>query len=218
MLSFLKKEEKMKKKYFDALTAVCWVGKFSYFNAVNSAMSKRKMKKAIKSWNDVHESEDLKGLLDWLLKEGRREGFKQLKDYLNTMREEERHKYIQSLPEKDGERYRAFLTNYYLNRLPEAHIAAVDYSFCVLFSQYGKKIKYLTAAEAEEYALQAAKLCQNSYSCWEEYTIAFRVGVQFITGEEEKAEEYVNTEKRASIKLLASKYSPLRKVSWDVRI
>ncbi|MGG3888424.1 DUF1266 domain-containing protein [Metabacillus fastidiosus] len=217
MLKFLKKEQRVQKTYFDALMAMCWTGWISYFYALNQPSSKRAAKKILKRW-DVNDSETMKAVLDMLLKNGRMIKFRQWKDYLSTLSEKERNEYNESLANKDEEKYEAILTNYYFRRLPSSYVAAIDYSYCVFLSKHGQKLKYLTPEEANEYMLKAARLIQKSYSGWEEYITACIIGIQYLYGEEQEAQMYIRRQKSIIIKMVASKHSPFRKVSFDAEI
>jgi hypothetical protein len=175
------------------------------------------MKKFLNSW-DVHDSESLKQVLDWLLDKGRRYEFNQIRNYLHSIPEDDRHTYIESLPNETEEKYKTTLTNYYFRRLPAEGIAAFDYAFCILLSDHGKKLGYLNKEESWDYKVKAAGLAQKSYSSWFEYTNGFHVGVLFMGNDQASADSYVKEQQPITIKLIASRHSPFQQVKWDEKI
>ncbi|MEC2076857.1 DUF1266 domain-containing protein [Metabacillus fastidiosus] len=217
MITLLTKKQKTQRKYFAALMSMYWTGWGSYFNVINQPSSRRAAKKILKRW-DVNDSETMKAVLDMLLRNERMLKDKQRRDYLSTLSEKERNAYKESFSYNNEENYEAGLTNYYFRRLPPSYIAAVDYSQCVFLSKHGQKLGYLTPEEANEYMLKASRNIQKTYSCWEEYVAACAIGIQHLCVHEHEAQIYVRKNKSMIIKMVASKHSPFRKVSFDAEI
>ncbi|MBO1515271.1 DUF1266 domain-containing protein [Metabacillus bambusae] len=215
MASLTRKENKAVTDYLYGLTTVCYP---TYYAAVNQRFtdSKRYMKGMLKQRN-LDNTNQLKIILDWLIYEGRREDFIICRNELLMIPEYEREDYIQSL--NNEKKVKMSLTNQYYRRLPAENIGAFDFANCILFSRFGMKLGYFTKEEARDYMMKAALLAQNSYSSWMEYLSAYFVGLQFNNQEdEEKLSSYMKYRKDFISKLIASKYSPLHKVKWDIEI
>ncbi|GLY10829.1 DUF1266 domain-containing protein [Pseudobacillus badius] len=215
------KQRRRKERYLYALTSVCFSGKSAYYFAVNQQfkMSMSKMRGVLEQW-EIHEEEQLKPVLDNLLKSGSREEFTQLQNYLSIIPEESRREAIEAMPdEKEESRKRADFTNRYLRRVSPRNIAALDYAYCILLSRYGMKLGYMEPDEAEEYMIKAARLAQASYSSWVEYATAYIIGVQFVDCVlPQKSPPYLSIQKPTIRKLFASRHSPLQKIDWNTEI
>lgn len=215
MASLTRKENKAVTDYLYGLTTVCYP---TYYAAVNQRFidSKRYMKGMLKQRN-LDNTNQLKIILDWLIFEGQREDFIICRNELVMIPENEREDYIQSL--NNEKKVKMSLTNRYYRRIPAGNIGAFDFANCILFSRFGMKLGYLTKEEARDYMMKAANLSQNSYSNWMEYLSAYFIGLQFNNQEdEEKVSSHMKYRKDFISKLIASEYSPLHKVKWDVEL
>ncbi|MCV9888035.1 DUF1266 domain-containing protein [Metabacillus halosaccharovorans] len=214
MVALTRKEKKAVMNYLYGLTTVCYN---SYYDVVNRRhiSSKRSMKRALKLRN-IQDSNQLKTELDWLLNEGKRAEFITCRNELILIPENDRQDYIQSLPNE--KKVKMTLTNHYYARLSAENIIAVDYSLCILFSLFGLKLGLLKKEDAWNYMLKAARLAQNAYSSWTEYMTACLIGFQFYHNDEESLTSFVKYRKEFITKLIVSKYSPIQKVKWDVKI
>jgi hypothetical protein len=215
MASLTRKENKAVTDYLYGLTTVCYP---TYYAAVNQRFtnSKRYMKGMLKE-RTIDNTNHLKIILDWLIYEGRREDFILCRNELLMIPENEREDYIQSM--NIEKKVKMALTNRYYRRLPAENIGAFDFAHCILFSRFGMKLGYLTKEEARNYMMEAAHLAQNSYSSWMEYLSAYFIGLQFNNQEDEdKFSSHMKYRKDFISKLIASEYSPLHKVKWDVTL
>jgi hypothetical protein len=219
MNSLTRKERKILEQYCYALTALCYTGKYSYYTSVNQKylINKRNARLIQKEWN-IEDAESMKRQLNWLLDEGRRLEFSQMKNVLKSIPESERSRYIEELPMEDETRFKLSFTHYYLNRLPEENISAIDYSFCIFLSRHGKRLGFLTHEECWTFMMKAARLAQESYSNWMEYITAHTIGIQFTYGNQAAALNYIEELQPAIKKFIASRHSPFHKLKWDTKI
>lgn len=205
-------------RYLFGLASVCYSGSFAYFVSIKQkkALKKKDAEKLLKGWN-VHDAEDVRNLLHWLLDCGRRHDFNQIKKELLFLSEEERRVYIDGA---DNEEKKADirLVNAYMNRLPAATIAAYDYSFCILISYGGLILHFLSPEEAHGFQLKAAKRAQEEYKSWQEYIAAFAVGAQFNYKHPNDEIEFMKQYEPTMTRLIASRRSPLRKLKWNTKL
>lgn len=171
-------------------------------------MGRKFLKKELKKW-DIEDAADLRNTINWLITQGRREEFDQLRNELTPLSEKTRNKYI-----KDHPNYgKLYLANYGLKILPHSGIAAYDTAWSIYLCRVGKALGLLSKHEASEFMFKAAKLAQQSYDDWNEFFNAFHLGSYFgsIDLEVSSNNKYNFL---LSLSLISHKKSPLNKIPW----
>ncbi|HDR3649012.1 DUF1266 domain-containing protein [Bacillus sp. SM-B1] len=179
---FVSRKKKQVEQYFRCMSTICmdtyllihYFTKYEFTFIRDRILGKKFLKEQLRRF-DCTEPEQLKEMIEWLLKEGSRQEFQTMYNQLTPLSEAKR-KLLLSGQANDEKMY---VVNYSLHMLPDAGIAAFDYAWCICLSRIGKRLGYLSKKEAEHYMIQAAKLAQNSYSDWNEYFLAFHIGSHF---------------------------------------
>lgn len=178
------KAKKQLKSYYRCISSLC-VGndfhatylleyEFSFIN--NTIMGRKFLKKELKKW-DIENATDLKNTIDWLITEGRREEYNQLRNELTPLSEKTRKQYIEGHPNY----VKLYLANFGLKFLPHSGIAAYDAAWSIYLCRVGKALGLLSRREASEFMLRAAKLLQQSYESWNDFFNAFHLGSYFAS-------------------------------------
>ncbi|AIG26837.1 hypothetical protein BRLA_c025180 [Brevibacillus laterosporus LMG 15441] len=131
----------------------------------------------------IENKEDLLQSLQWLLNEGHRHSFDEMKFFLSTLSESDQLHYIESIP-KTSETYREYyIVRAYMDRLPLAGIAAWDWGRYAHLCRIGAFVGYLSDDEVLELVKHVARIAQQQYSSWQEFGTSFLIGRQFWWGQ-----------------------------------
>ncbi|UKS26652.1 DUF1266 domain-containing protein [Paenibacillus sp. HWE-109] len=215
------RKAKDRQLYMRALTAVCLKGRLAYYFTMykygflrDSILAKKRLTNRLSEEWQIHNAQGLKSKLGWLLQEGNRQSYLDIRHRLSALSETDRMDYVQSLPKKQKETIRISIVNYYCRKLPEDGIAAYDYAQYLYLCRVGITLRYLTKQEGLNRMQHVAQLIQQSYSGWEEYVAAYVAGSQFDAAE--TSPTYVQTNQALIKKWFAAKNSPFRQLEWQM--
>lgn len=154
--------------------------------------------------------------LKWLLYEGYRSEFKQLRDSLAALPMTERDLYIASLPDSDERKSKLRRVNQLMPNLGRPGIAAYDYALYLAVAQSGVRLGYLAFNEARFFSREIAKLAQSQYESWDEYHLACIAGMHYLSGNDKSQKEDYSTYMHA--RMLSRRLSPSKRISWRAKL
>ncbi|MDN9009089.1 DUF1266 domain-containing protein [Brevibacillus laterosporus] len=162
----------------------------------------------------IENKEDLLQSLEWLLKEGHRHSFDEMKFFLSTLSESDQLNYIESIS-KTSEKYREYqIVKAYMNRIPLAGIAAWDWGRYANLCKKGAFVGYLSYDEALELVKHVARIAQQQYLSWQEFGTSFLIGRQFSWGQ--KTSESAEKMARFVRNLILHPNSVWNRLDWNL--
>lgn len=171
------------------------------FATLHYGRSRGGMKSMLKQWWGVHDRASLLKQLDWLEKEGHRTGFKQL------------YAQVANLSEAEIANAHPVAKFVWQNRqnFKNGDLIAWDLARLVNVARQGHTAGYLTAEEAWQKIMPAARLLQASYGSWNELSDNYALGWRFWQDGAPLEKVYID----AFNWLKSNPDSPFQKVAWN---
>lgn len=141
-------------------------------------IGKRFLNKALKKWA-IHSPMELKNKIEWLLTEGVRDEFDQLRHELRPLTRQGKKQFLKHLPEDSINYARYHLVERGFYSLPKSGIMAFDLTWAIYLSRVGKRLGYITKIEARQYMMRALQLAQDNYVDKAAYMYAYNLGAYF---------------------------------------
>lgn len=210
--------QKSLKRYFRCLSSSCFDGIMGEyftvfeFNPVNRVFRRGQAKKALKKWN-IKNAEEMKNILALLQdpSSGLSPEYRKLHEKLFALPESSRKNYVES--RKDQDDYgKLTIVNVSLHQMPSGDISGYEAAWAIALSRIGKFKGWLTAEEAWETKLQAARLLQSRYQSWGDFFTAYCIGVHF---DQEKPEIKHYMRSSTMFTLLEMSSLPYGKAVWN---
>ncbi|MGD8189082.1 DUF1266 domain-containing protein [Brevibacillus ginsengisoli] len=206
----------LQRRYIRGLSFVCMNGTIAYYFALFGFKRIADIlyaKRHLKRWG-IHNDYQLHLRLKWLLEEGNRQKYNEVKHFLSVLSETERSAYLQSIS-NDKEKYvKARIVNEYLRRFPEAGVIAYDYAIYLYLCQLGIASRYLDRKVTEKNMLVAARLIQQTFIGWDEYFTAYIAGERF-EGLDDSC-KVVQEKSHFLAQMYTKKSSPVHRIPWKL--
>ncbi|WP_339274858.1 DUF1266 domain-containing protein [Paenibacillus sp. FSL W8-0426] len=142
--------------------------------------------------------------------------FEEMRAFLDTMRDEEQLKYIQSLKPENTKYHEYLIVRTYMYQLPAAGIAAWDWAYDAYLCRKCAHVGIITRTESNALLLDIALKAQSAYNSWKEYAVAFMAGRLFRLGTTE--ETVVQKHLKIVQQLFTDPDSIYIRVKWDLAL
>lgn len=208
-------------QYFRCLSANCFDGimadyfNFYEFTWLNRWLRKGEITLSLKK-NEVANAEQLKDRIRTLLDADAdlyRE-YRRIHRILFVLPEAARSKYIEAR-QGGGDHAKLVLVNHCLHQLPSGNISGYGAAWAVALSRIGRAKGWLTAEEAWQYKLAAARFAQSCYDSWGEFFIAHSIGALFSQPNPKLKETLLVT---GMVSLMEGSSLLYRKAKWDMNL
>lgn len=213
--------QKSLKRYFRCLSSCCFDGIMGEyftvfeFNPINRVFRKGQAKMALKKWN-IKNADEMKSIINGLLDttSGLSSEYRKLHETLFALPESSREKYLES--RKDHDEYgKLTIVNVSLHQMPSGDIFGYEAAWAVALSRIGEFKGWMTAEEAWQLKLHAARMLQSRYDSWSDYFVAYCIGTHF---DEEKPEIKHYMRSSAMFTLLEMSSLPYKKAAWNTNL